>query len=195
VVALQEVTPDALTRLDAAGMGNAFPSSVRAPATGATGVALFSRRAVTEPVVVAGWPMGAVSARIERGAGIPGLTLFSVHVPAPWPWTDGGWRGQLAAMPNLFSVISGPLVVAGDFNATLDHAPFRSALEGAGLTDAARAAGAGWLPTFPADRPFPPVIAIDHVLVRDASAVLATTTTVTGTDHRALVATLTLPST
>jgi endonuclease/exonuclease/phosphatase family metal-dependent hydrolase len=86
------------------------------------------------------------------------------------------------------------LVVAGDFNATLDHAPMRR-LAGLGLSDAARQANAGWQPTWPAGddtgRTLPfglSVVAIDHVLVsKHFSAISTTTHEVPGTDHLGLL--------
>ena len=53
-------------------------------------------------------------------------------------------------------------IIAGDFNATLDHSPFRAVLN-RGYADAADRAGHGLEPTYPADSPIG--IAIDHVLV------------------------------
>jgi endonuclease/exonuclease/phosphatase family metal-dependent hydrolase len=91
----------------------------------------------------------------------------------------------------------GPLVMAGDFNATLDHAPMRSLL-GLGLSDAARQSNAGWQPTWPGgdnpDHELPlgvQVMAIDHVLVsRQLSAISTSTYSVFDSDHLALVARL-----
>ena len=54
-----------------------------------------------------------------------------------------------------------PLVVAGDFNATQDHRQFRDLLNSNGYHDAADDAGAGALPTFPADRSVGPIARID----------------------------------
>jgi endonuclease/exonuclease/phosphatase family metal-dependent hydrolase len=88
---------------------------------------------------------------------------------------------------------AGQQIVAGDFNATRDHAPFRELLDG-GLADVADAQGWTAWPgmTWPADRAYPPVMRLDHVLVsagfgvRDVSVVQ-----LPGTDHRAVVARLT----
>ncbi len=58
-----------------------------------------------------------------------------------------------------------PVVVAGDFNAVREHLPVRRLVRPDGLVDAAEASGAGWLPTYRADRWYPPLIQIDHVFV------------------------------
>jgi endonuclease/exonuclease/phosphatase (EEP) superfamily protein YafD len=82
-------------------------------------------------------------------------------------------------------------------NATMDHASLRGLVTD-GFQDAATQARSGWQPTWPSAGevsgfgvPAPPLIAIDHVLVRGGlRAVRTTTYEVDGTDHRALVARL-----
>ena len=49
------------------------------------------------------------------------------------------------------------VIAGGDFNATVDHAQFRHLLSG-GYRDAAEQAGAGFVPTYPTDYPFPPLL-------------------------------------
>jgi endonuclease/exonuclease/phosphatase (EEP) superfamily protein YafD len=83
-------------------------------------------------------------------------------------------------------------ILAGDFNASLDHSPLRDVIAG-GYTDAGDATGTGLHPTWPADWRIPPMITIDHVLYdKRASAVTTSVHTVPGTDHRALFAELRL---
>jgi endonuclease/exonuclease/phosphatase family metal-dependent hydrolase len=84
-------------------------------------------------------------------------------------------------------------VLAGDFNASLDHRAFRELLD-RGYVDAADQLGRGLTPTWPNFRPMPPIISIDHVVadrrvaVRDVEVV-----DVPGTDHRGVFAELRLP--
>ena len=68
-------------------------------------------------------------------------------------------RLQAAVQANLES----PLIVAGDLNAVNDHAPLR-ALRAAGMESVTDILGAGWLPTYPANRTIPPLLPIDHIL-------------------------------
>ena len=83
-----------------------------------------------------------------------------------------------------------PLVVAGDFNAVDDHLPMRQ-LRQLGLRSATDIVGAGWLPTYPANSPIPPLIPIDHVLLDDQlTATSIIRVPVAGTDHLGLLATL-----
>ncbi len=99
----------------------------------------------------------------------------------------GDWAADLAAVHTAASAqLQQPLIVIGDFNATLEHLPMRR-LQQLGLSDAAEQAGAGWLPTFPASG-LPPLFAIDHVLVsRSLRGHSVETFTVGGADHRGLV--------
>jgi endonuclease/exonuclease/phosphatase (EEP) superfamily protein YafD len=62
-----------------------------------------------------------------------------------------------------------------------------------GYRDAVEQTGAGFAPTFPSNRWYPPVITIDHILTRNASASPVGTIEVPGSDHRALLATVRVP--
>jgi len=53
--------------------------------------------------------------------------------------------------------------------------------------------GSGYAPTFKADHPLPPLITIDHILTRNAAAATIKTVKITGSDHRALLATVRVP--
>ena len=67
------------------------------------------------------------------------------------------------------------------------------ALRRLGMKSATDVAGAGWLPTYPADKPYPPLLPIDHVLINEeVTARSVTSFGITGTDHRGLFATLAL---
>ena len=63
-----------------------------------------------------------------------------------------------------------------------------------GVVDASTLAGSWWLPTWPSDRWYPPLLAIDHVLVGPGIVpVSADTFRVPATDHLGLVTRLRLP--
>jgi endonuclease/exonuclease/phosphatase family metal-dependent hydrolase len=84
-------------------------------------------------------------------------------------------------------------VLAGDFNATLDHSPLRGLL-GRGYDDAAEITGDGLRPTWPAADAWRPPVTIDHVLVSGGIGVQRYETfTVSGSDHRALLAHVVVP--
>jgi len=119
------------------------------------------------------------------------VTLIAAHPANPehglsrW-LADGDSLTRLALAHD-----TGPLVVAGDLNATAEHLTLRELVAKAGLTDAG--AGEGWHPTYPADAWYPPLIQIDHVLVsKDFSTIAYRTFRVSGTDHLGVMVTLAL---
>ena len=87
-----------------------------------------------------------------------------------------------------------PRVLAGDFNATLDHGELRRLLD-RGYRDAAEQAGTALRPTWPADRSLiPALVTIDHVLAdRRIRVASARTVAIPGSDHRGVLAVLVLP--
>ena len=99
----------------------------------------------------------------------------------------------MSALRQTIGETTGPQVVTWDFNATRDRGPFRQLLD-AGLTDAADAQGWRAWPgtTWPADRALPPVMRLDHVLVSAGFGVQEANVEIPGTDHRAVVARLTM---
>jgi endonuclease/exonuclease/phosphatase family metal-dependent hydrolase len=118
------------------------------------------------------------------------VQLACVHVAPPKPpWSPGAaarWRSQLSALP---APGDSPRVLAGDFNATLDHAQFRRLLR-RGYADAASQAGHGLSLTWgPRPGRRPALLTIDHVLTDRRCAVLTTSAhRLPGSDHRALYA-------
>ncbi|MFF0745119.1 endonuclease/exonuclease/phosphatase family protein [Streptomyces sp. NPDC004111] len=116
------------------------------------------------------------------------------HPLPPVPRHLGTWRTELEAIRAYVAGGGGPTLVAGDFNASQDHAAFRRVLDaGAGLRDSAAAAGAARTPTWPAKTL--PVLGtqIDHVLVsREFSVRNVRFLDLPQTDHRALLTDLQL---
>jgi endonuclease/exonuclease/phosphatase (EEP) superfamily protein YafD len=83
--------------------------------------------------------------------------------------------------------------MAGDYNATYGHAPFRRLLA-VGLRDAHIEAGRGLATTWPVNNLLlPPLFRLDHVLVsREFEVLAAREGRGPGTDHRPVVADLVL---
>lgn len=190
VLAVQELTPQLAQWLDEA-LGEDFPYCEVRPREGPAGVGLWSRHPLTDPHDYDQFWLGLLTARLQvPGTGAP-TTVATTHMSAPWPDPFDGWRADMTEMANTLRGIAtqapGPVIVAGDFNATTDMREFRRLLD-AGYRDAAEQAGAGLTRTHPADLAVPPVFAVDHILVRDATATTVRTVAVDGSDHRALVA-------
>ncbi len=200
VLAVQELTPHALTALETAGVDGLLPFRVAHPARGGTGSGLFSRHPLT-PTGDAGLARRHPCGMRQAGATVhvPGagpVLLESVHPCAPRPGQTACWARNLAAQPAAGGDV--PRVLLGDFNATLDHGPLRRLLR-TGYRDAAAARGRGLAPTWPFRRgpglPVAPRVTLDHVLADERIGVAdAGTRHVPGSDHRAVFAALHLPT-
>jgi endonuclease/exonuclease/phosphatase family metal-dependent hydrolase len=194
VLALEEVTPQELARLDAAGLRRLLPHRAGTTLPGAAGTMLLSRRPLGPPTATTGRPdPGGLRRRLLVPGAAP-LDVGAVHPPPPLGGRAGEWRQILRAIPLPDRASRTLSLVMGDFNATLDHHELRRLLGDGGYVDAADATGEGYRTTWPAGRRFPPEIAIDHVLVDPRIAVRAISVhTVPRSDHRAVIATLALP--
>jgi endonuclease/exonuclease/phosphatase (EEP) superfamily protein YafD len=187
VVVLEEVTPAELTAI--LPLRQTHPYIAGAAAPGAYGTVVFSRwplEQITQlPVSKGAWQMRAVGPRP--------FWLVAVHTSQPlvaYPL----WRADHDAVRSALAGLDGPVVGAGDFNATLDHRPMRELLD-LGYADAARESNSGWQPTWPSaadagGRPFGmPVLTLDHVLLSNQFSAISTSTyQISRSDHRALVA-------
>jgi endonuclease/exonuclease/phosphatase (EEP) superfamily protein YafD len=194
VLALEELTPEELRRLDAAGLRRLLPYRDADPRRTAAGTGLFARRPLRRLAQVNSLNVVAEPRAALALPGGPVVELGAVHPPAPVHGPVATWRHMLREIPGPDVTRPTLRLVLGDFNATLDHHDLRDLLGAGGYVDAGDAVGAGYDTTWPAGRRFPPEITIDHVLVdprvavRDVSVHL-----VPGSDHRAVIATLALP--
>ena len=189
VVVLSETTPGFLSRLQSPAWDAGFPYAVGDDSGPQANTSVFSRFPLSQ----------------SRDYGHDGFTQWVTTVAVPGrspvrlvaahPCNPYCGRGLFAADHALLEGTvranqGSPLVVAGDLNAIDDHAPLVR-LRAAGLRSATDLVGAGWVPTYPADRSFPPLFPIDHVLVNDQLTVTALRTVhLPGTDHLGLVATV-----
>lgn len=192
VLSLQELTPDAVAALDAAGLAALLPHRVFKPDARAAGTGVASRY----PLQVRPSNPDSYHFQPVLGIEIPRaaeIELTAVHIVAPiGRIRPSEWRSELSALP---AATRGPTtrILAGDFNATLDHQPLRALLD-TGYRDAADAVGRGLRATWPTDTPVAPVAAIDHVLVDAGCAVHSfDVLPMPGSDHRAVIAEIVLP--
>ena len=171
VLAVQELTPHMVSRLTAAGphaIASIFSS--RSPAC-AMGTGLWARWPLMPLPPVPGLTAAAPRARIDPLGGLP-VTLAAVHPHAPVHGHAGKWRRELAMIKQALATVDEPQVVAGDFNATRDHRPFRELLA-AGFVDCADSSQNRSRPgfTWPAAGGMLPVMRLDHVLVTRTATV------------------------
>jgi hypothetical protein len=73
--------------------------------------------------------------------------VVSVHFDAPRPQPIDGWQRDFSIFPQTVADLaaqagSAPILIGGDFNATIDMKPFRDLLTN-GYRDSAEQAGAG----------------------------------------------------
>jgi endonuclease/exonuclease/phosphatase (EEP) superfamily protein YafD len=193
VLALQEVTPEALVRLERAGLRQRFPHSAGRAEPGTKGSMVFSVFPLERPARLStSFGSYAMTVRTPDGA----VDLLAVH-PRPPVGDARAWWAEHAVIRSAARATSGPTLLMGDFNATMDHRPMRE-LSGRGFADAATEATSQWQPTWPSagevtlfGLTVPSLLPIDHVLARGGPVAVRTqSVTIEDTDHRALVAVL-----
>ena len=170
--------------------GSGYPYRQAVAAAGSHGSLILSRFPLRGTAGVRG-TMGMPGAVADvRGHSV---RLQLAHPMPPLPGQVALWHRELNRLRSFAASDPGtPTVLAGDFNASQDHAGFRHILD-TGLSDAARLAGHDRTPTWPSRTASVIGAQIDHVLVTpDFSATGARFPTLADTDHRALLVDLTL---
>lgn len=195
VLVTLELTEDAIERLSTAGLDDVLPEAVLEPSRFTSGGGIHSALPLTALPANEDRGFGRTPRATVRVDGVGEVAIDAVHPlpPIQADWAEQ-WRAALLALPGPEG--GGRRVLAGDFNATLDHAPFRALLH-RGWTDAGDAVGRGLVPTFnalPWGEPVPPVT-LDHVLV-DADTHVAGLRVrhLPNSDHRIVVVDLVLPT-
>jgi endonuclease/exonuclease/phosphatase family metal-dependent hydrolase len=195
VLFLQELTEGAAARLQKAGLDDVLPYQVLDPAVyGPKGSGIWARYPMRDGLAVPPASRSRPVARLDVPGGQP-VQLVCVHLRPPRALRSPGgaarWRTEMAMLPGPGDV---PVIMAGDFNATIDHAQFRALLR-LGYVDAAVQAGRGLVPTWgPRPGGELALLAIDHILLDPRCAVRTVSAhRLPGTDHRALYAQIRLP--
>ena len=145
--------------------------------------------------------LGDVRATVDRstqfpiveieGGGLGATRFVAFHAVAPRLSDVSEWRSDLGALTR-YCTGGTPTIVAGDFNATLDHSALRDAT--AGCSDVAAQRGQGLHATWSTWMPSWFGAQIDHVLVTDPIAAEDFGLhELTGSDHRAVVVRLRVP--
>ena len=195
VLCLQELTAEAVTRLKLAGLDELMPHTqleLRSSKHRSDGSGIYSRFPLGEGPEVPPSRMAQPTALLELPDG-DAVELICVHPCAPGVRGRSGptpWRAELRALPPPGKL---PRVLAGDFNATLDHAVFRDVLR-LGYADAAQQTGNALVPTWGIPGTGSAFVPLDHVLVSAGCAVRAFSVhAVPRSDHRAVYAEIQLP--
>jgi endonuclease/exonuclease/phosphatase (EEP) superfamily protein YafD len=192
VLTIEEYTPRFGRELTAAGLDSRLAHKVLDAAPSSSGTAIYSRFPLRRlPTAAYRFKMARAEARLPGGRR---LRIVAVH---PFPPTGSAvtreWEGVLSTLPSAGH--GTPWLLAGDFNATFDQAPFRDLVD-RGYRDAGETAGKGLDATFPADGSlFPPPITIDHILADERWGIVEyEVEPLPNSDHHAIFAKLALPS-
>nr|WP_294693334.1 endonuclease/exonuclease/phosphatase family protein [uncultured Friedmanniella sp.] len=182
VVVLVETLPAVVAELDRRGWRDRFPHDAGRLSTTVTNTIVFSRYPLrdSQRFGTSQFHQWATTVVVP---GIGDIRLLAVHPCNPY-CGQNRWASDHAELRRVVQQHrSLPLVVAGDLNAVPDHGPMQD-LRRLGLRSAADLVGAGWAPTYPANRLVPPLLTIDHVLLDDRLAAGSLERVrVTGTDH------------
>ncbi|KOV78700.1 endonuclease/exonuclease/phosphatase [Nocardia sp. NRRL S-836] len=193
VLTLQELSPAMVADLDRAGLGQVLPNRVFLAEPGGAGSGIASRFPLTARQLTPPGTLQQAGARVDL-PGAQDIEVVSVHpLPPVVPEGPEAWQRELAGLPSPDST-GAMRVLAGDFNATLDHVGLTRLLN-KGYVDAADQVGKALVHTWPSSSGiWPPPVTIDHVLVDPRCPVdTVDVFDVPGSDHRAVVAQFVVP--
>jgi endonuclease/exonuclease/phosphatase family metal-dependent hydrolase len=191
VLTLPELTPAEVSALDSAGLRELLPYRVFDEQAGGSGSGVAAKVPLRKVILMPDTTLSQPSVVVD----LPGrddVELTAVHIQPPLSDpTVRTWRTELAGLPRTTS--DGRIrILAGDFNATLDHTAFRNLLD-RDYSDAAEETGKGLESTW-SSWPTGPPLTIDHILVDSSCAVGSYAVfDMPGSDHNAIVAEVILP--
>jgi endonuclease/exonuclease/phosphatase family metal-dependent hydrolase len=197
LLSVQELTPDAADRLAELGLEELLPHSILEPDGLAVGTGMYSAHPL-ERIDTVGRDGIFYQIGAEVDLGGEAVRFMAVHTAAPSsPERIPLWEEDFTDLPRPDG--GAPWVLAGDFNATLDHDNMRDLL-GDGYVDAAESTGDGLRPTWQPTEGYLdglvtiPAVTLDHVLAEDGIAVLDwEVLEKDGSDHAPVLARLRLP--
>lgn len=198
LLSIQELTPGSPDAFTERGLDEIMPYSILEPDDLAVGTGLYSRFPL-ERIDTVG--RDAIFYQIAAEVDLPegtDIRFMAAHPAAPSSAERIPlWEEDFEQLPRPDGGL--PWVLAGDFNATLDHENMRDLLD-AGYTDAAEATGEGldatWQPTegYLDGLIKIPAVALDRVIAQEGIEVLDwQVLEKAGSDHAPVVARLRLP--
>ncbi|WP_369370655.1 endonuclease/exonuclease/phosphatase family protein [Promicromonospora sp. Populi] len=141
VLSVQELTPAFEQALADAGLDDLLAHSFTVPAEDSpAGSGLWSSMPLTDQEQLSGTTFAMPSALVDVGD--TEVRVTAVHPYPPMPTEIATWHTELGELTEHVHAESAPQILAGDFNATYDHASFRELL-GSRFSDATREWGAG----------------------------------------------------
>lgn len=194
ILALEEFSTVTAPRLRSSGALDAFGYRLVDVLGSPSGIALYSRLPIRHAQVISAAGRPVIRAVVETGNGP--ITVYAVHTVAPVDSSsEASWNRQLHTLATLFARERGPLVVAGDFNATDGNRPFATLMDRGSLADVLDATGKGYATTWPQNHHLlPALVRPDHVLVgRGLKPLRGRTLDNPGSDHRAVVVDVGVP--
>lgn len=187
LVVLLEAVPGTVQQLDHRGWRQRFPYSVGEARGDFGDTLLYSRFPLSDSGQLSGSPFQQWIATAEVPEVGP-VRVIAAHPCNPYCPSDQFRIDHEQLKDAATANMDLPLLIAGDLNATDDHAPIR-ALRRDGVRSVTDIVGAGWLPTWPANYRIPPLVPIDHILVNPLlTATSVHTLHIGGTDHLGLKA-------
>jgi endonuclease/exonuclease/phosphatase family metal-dependent hydrolase len=205
LLTIQEHTQGLEDALGSAGMEEVLPNLVSEPNDDASGGAVYSVFPLETVGLLPDTPfrMGVMRVLLtDSASGAKStLNLTNVHALPPVDERIGQWRSDLDKVARQASRPGNQLLM-GDYNATYDHSEFRALLDtapagqdGKKLVDVGTASGGRFSPTWPMEGPPLPGIVIDHMVTspRIGSSGYSVHR-VPGSDHAAIMATLSVPA-
>lgn len=191
VLVVSELTEAGARRFADAGLEQALPYSYLRPRGGAGGGGIYSRFPLTDAAELPGFDHTNLRAEVSVPGADP-VAVFALHPWPPYPGPTSTWAQELDRIGFLLAAERRALIVGADFNSTYDHARFRALLragarDGSEVVDAGEYLGSGFVATFPADRGFPAVLAIDRILTRAATPLSFDRVDLPGSDHHGVI--------
>lgn len=189
LLTVSELTVGAVQRLTADGLDTELPYSFLRPREGGGGTGIFSRYPLSDGAALPGFVLTNLRATVAIPNTSP-TAVYALHPLPPFPEPAYRWMGELRELRRLLGAEALPFVVGADFNSTWDHQQYRQVLDGAGapaIRDAAEYVGAGIVATYPANRWYPAILAIDRILTRGGTPISFSRTDIPGSDHYGVI--------